>query len=414
MEPTPAAAKEAASPAGGSGRFVVGDAIRAVAALTVVVYHCAYFTGDFKEFNLVYDRPLAFILNGGDLGLWVFFALSGYLVAKPFVAAYVRGAPGPGVVRYVRNRLVRIVPLFWVILTVVLVGHLLANDVYGVASRRDGVGPIIAVYAFAQNYWNSSTSQLVGSAWTLDLEVVFYASLPVIGALVLRRRRGPANPAARTRRVLVACVVVAAGSVAFRQWVPHTLSWSRAFPGLAIGFVPGIALAAIEPYAMPWLAARRDLGRWLPWLMLGGAVVAAVLYQLVAPDRFGYEPRNPAVRVVPAALFGGAILAAPLIRQWAGAAPWRVLDNGPMRWLGQCSYGIYLWHQAVIYQLLTTRVGHISGHTERFAIMVLLVVPTTTALASITYRLVEVPFLRLRSGVSRGSFGPDQSDAARS
>jgi peptidoglycan/LPS O-acetylase OafA/YrhL len=399
MEP-PAAAQAGTGPAPDTGtapsRFLVGDALRGLAATAVVLYHCAYFTDGRLPFYEAFPGPVGRIFNLLDLGLWVFFALSGYLVARPFVQAYVLGRPRPNVSRYTRNRLIRIVPLFWAIITIVLVGHLIHNDIWAVAARRDGVAAIATIYAFGQNYKASLTSWLVGPAWTLDLEAAFYVVVPIAGLLAFATAAWPRTPKGRVRMVLASCVGVAVVSYAFRVMMPATLGWTRAFPAMAVGFAPGVALAAVEPQVIAWLRERARWAGALPWGVLAATLAAVAAYHLAAPGRFGFDPTVPAGRMTLAALVGGGVVAVPLVRQWGGAPAWRVLDNGPMRWLGERSYGLYLWHQAVIIQLVGTGVN-LQHSTGRTSVLFVETLALSLFLASLTYRFVERPFLRLRA-----------------
>jgi peptidoglycan/LPS O-acetylase OafA/YrhL len=66
-----------------------------------------------------------------------------------------------------------------------------------------------------------------------------------------------------------------------------------------------------------------------------------------------------------------------------------------MRRLGAWSYGLYLWHIAVIMEFQHTFDG-IGNHAARLAVLFVVVLPVTLALAALTYYLVEVPFLKLR------------------
>src|SRR3954468_20167165 len=104
------------------GRFGAGDGLRALAALSVVVFHAAVMTAPSAETGTL--GPGWQLVGHLDLGLYVFFVLSGYLLTRGFAAALVMGGPLPGASRYVGHRLRRIVPAFWaaLLLTLVLEG----------------------------------------------------------------------------------------------------------------------------------------------------------------------------------------------------------------------------------------------------------------------------------------------------
>ncbi len=108
-------------------RFIGGDPLRALAALSVLVYHAT--VGVVLPFDASVDLNKHFgvvgdVVQGFDLGIYIFFVLSGYLVGRPFIAALRDGRTVPSLGRYFRNRLLRIVPAFWfaAALTLILLG----------------------------------------------------------------------------------------------------------------------------------------------------------------------------------------------------------------------------------------------------------------------------------------------------
>ena len=85
------------------------EILRAIAAVMVVVHHAGSYAGEARTGSLY---TLTAVM---DSGVAVFFVLSGYLLYKPFVRALLRDEPLPSVRRYFRHRLLRIVPLYWVV-----------------------------------------------------------------------------------------------------------------------------------------------------------------------------------------------------------------------------------------------------------------------------------------------------------
>jgi peptidoglycan/LPS O-acetylase OafA/YrhL len=96
-------------------RFPLFDALRAIAALSVLVTHCSGLTG----FNS--DNPLGAITARLNVGVTIFFVISGFLLYRPFVAARLEGRPAPSPLGYARRRALRIVPGYWVELTALAV-----------------------------------------------------------------------------------------------------------------------------------------------------------------------------------------------------------------------------------------------------------------------------------------------------
>ena len=162
-----------------SARFPLMDSLRAIAALSVFVYHLAFVLGWFDE-GLAgrYLREL-------NLGVSIFFVLSGFLLYRPFVAARVEGEPSPALVPYAIRRVARIVPAYWVALTIIAIWL----PVSGVFTAEG----IVTYYGFLQAYDPDTITGGIGQAWTLTVEVSFYILLPILalGAAAGPRACGP-------------------------------------------------------------------------------------------------------------------------------------------------------------------------------------------------------------------------------
>ena len=117
------------------GRFDAGDGIRGVAALMVIVFHIAFWSARFTAGTAVYGRIPAEIIGHLDLSVYMFFALSGYLITRAFIGNFVYGRPLPRLGDYALGRFLRIVPAFWVVFTLMLIRHgTLGTGALGVAS----------------------------------------------------------------------------------------------------------------------------------------------------------------------------------------------------------------------------------------------------------------------------------------
>lgn len=370
-----------------SARFIAGDPLRAVAALSVVSYHYGAFailerSGQAAHFQWYLGWP-GWLLGHLDVGLFVFFALTGYLISRPFVAAYADGGPQPPAGRYLRNRLLRIVPAFWVVLTVLLLIHGTAHD----PPRR-----IVAIYGFAQSVDEGFTARgIAGPMWTLGAELGFYLLVP-LAALGLTRVSGKLDRLRRLQVVIGLSAVIAAGSLAARAGFP-AMAWRRTLPALLFAFMPGVALGAAELLYGPRLAGRT--GRVLAYglLLLAGGFFAA--YVAVDPGTTNFGTPTP-LRGLLAALATGSFVAAPMVWQWATGRCWRVLDNAPLRWLGERSYSIYLIHQGLFIVLLVPLAAGAADTKRGFVAAFAVGVPAVIAAAYVSHRLVERPALERR------------------
>jgi peptidoglycan/LPS O-acetylase OafA/YrhL len=378
----PRAGSRTATTAASVGRFIAGDPLRAIAASGVLLFHLTWAVRVAGSPSGRLDPGTVMQLSEfGRLGLYVFFVLSGYLLGRPFVRAFVERRQSPAIGAYLRNRALRIVPAFWLAVTLTIV----AFGAMGSSGRQIG-----AMYLFAQDAEPSGLSARLLQGWSIGLEVCFYVFLPVAAVLI----GAAARRMDRRGRLAVLWSLLAVaflGSLLLQTWVggpAGAAGWQRSLPAMLFAFVPGIALAIVEGNAEGRLRTHRRRGVLLARLLLGEAVVAGVLHVAVIFS-------GPAwLASASAAAAAGGIVAAAIVRQWALGVAWRVLDNAPMRWLGERSYGIYLFHALVI-GFVFDRI-HGMNSIEAALILVPAVLVITPALAALSYRFVERPLLRLR------------------
>ena len=367
-------------------RFIVGDSLRGIGALAVFVYHAAYWTlaetglppqgGNFDTYGDI-AGPL---LEACGLSVFLFFALSGYLISRPFVRAFITGGRPPAIGAYLRNRVLRVVPALWVAFAVVLLALGLRD-----ASLRD----VLGVLAFTTNWETNPFSGGFGQAWTLKIEMIFYLLVPLIAlALAMAGKR-----LGRGGRIGLVVAAAAAGwaasllSIALKGPTVHSLT----ILGVGYAFMPGVALAAIEQVLAARVAGRTGVARIAAW-MSGASVVLLVAIPLLG----AHFPTPMLVYVLISAGVSCAI-GGPLLRQWAAGDAWRVLDNRILRWFGERSYSFYLYHALLLIALvpLASRLG--GGYYRALAAVIVLAGTATGIVAAISYRFIERPFLRRRS-----------------
>jgi peptidoglycan/LPS O-acetylase OafA/YrhL len=367
------------------GRFSAGDALRGLSALGVMGLHVTEFSlgssvsissDVFPALRATYGAVGLLALAGG-MSLSIFFALSGYLISRPFVAAYVRGGPPPRIGAYARNRLLRIVPAFWCAVLATLA-------VFGLSGSNPLVLPL--TLGFGQTFAPAEPFVThISQGWTLGAEVSFYALVPVVG-LWCARSATPATAGARAGRVLALCLAMVVGTAAWRSFDPHGITWIEVFPGVAAAFSPGIALAAAEAAWPDRLASRGARRMAAPAALLG---VVLLFLAASAPSQFTWW------RWIVEIGGGGLVLAGALLREWSGAPAWRPLRNGLTDWLGRRSYSIYVLHFGVALWL-AQRLA-LSGHPWQTLLRIgLPALLLTMLLADLSCRWVERSFLRLK------------------
>ena len=328
-------------------------------------------------------------LDGGFIGVDIFFALSGYLITTLLLREW--GATGHIRLRaFWARRVRRLVPALAVVLLVALGAVALLFQWDDVLANRNEA---LASLFYVSNWYTLATDPpyltLFQHTWSLAIEVQFYAVWPVIAIAVLGRHDpAPTDAAQRDsgRRLLFVSVVGAALSTALMVLV-HTgpESIGRVYFGTDTRATPillGCALAAAVAVTgeIP-VGPRRRLLDAAGWLALGGLLAACVAVR--RPSDALYEGGYLGISLL------GVVFVASAANPTAATLS-RALTVAPLRLLGLISYGVYLWHWPVFYLASANRL-HLSG-------LALLAVQLTITLvlATTSYLVVEAPIRQRR------------------
>jgi peptidoglycan/LPS O-acetylase OafA/YrhL len=160
-------------------RLPAVEGLRAFAACSIVVYHIWRYADPAGTLSL---GPFDHVFLQLPLGVTLLFTLSGFLLYRPFAAALLRNEPRPNFVSYLRNRALRILPAYWVILVVtgVILQTTLTRFDLRVGSLASRPTLLLRDALFIQNYSRQSIMTGIGPGWSLAIEVVFYLALPLI------------------------------------------------------------------------------------------------------------------------------------------------------------------------------------------------------------------------------------------
>jgi peptidoglycan/LPS O-acetylase OafA/YrhL len=369
-----------------SNRFIAGDPLRALAALIVVVFHCGAlagfpFTFLHRPWTGLGNAPLLLFAASGPIVVWVFFTLSGYLLGGPFVVAYIEGRRLPNVAGYLRNRALRLLPGMIVVFPIILAV---------VGRHGSSWGRVAAIPGFVQVYFPSQLSlSYVVHFWTLDDDWAFYLSLPLVMWAAMRASPASWSPEARRRALLLALMLLTAGSIALVGPVgAQDFRRQEWFPMMISAFTPGLALAALEAP----LRRRLEGNRHGPRIAL--ALMAAALIPFVYWVASIRKP-DMALHYLAGCAIGTLVVGAPLVRQWSDGRCWRALDNRPLQWLGERAYSLYLIHLVVLTELV------VPMHRAFGPNALLFYVPAGLAvlipLTALSFELLERPFMARRT-----------------
>ena len=369
-------------PPPGNPRFVLFDGLRALAALSVFLGHTITGLYTFQQGS---DR---FLLAAqlAYQGVGIFFLISGFLLYRPFLTARAQDRPS-GLGAYARRRLLRIVPAYWVALSLFLA----LGFVSGVTWHN---WPTF--YGFGQIYSANDIGHGIGVAWTLCIEVTFYAALPLLAWIAARLGRG----ARSVRGDVVLLVVLSVGSLAFRAHFHGFFDAARidTLPGTFVWFALGMGLALLSVHA-PALAERVAARPMLAWL--GAAALVVAQHELILARQ------TALVQVVSYVLYGLVALCVLLPAvAGSGGRIRAVLGSRPLQWIGLVSYAVYLYHSVVIAQLdRLVRHHHVPA---RYPVVLVSSFALTCICAALSYYGLERPLMRLGRSVRRGAPPPTE------
>ncbi|VEG46907.1 acyltransferase 3 [Mycolicibacterium chitae] len=310
--------------------------LRAVAALLVVATHAAFATGGLTDTFLgnVYARL--------EVGVPIFFALSGFLLFRPWVRhALDERAEQPRLRRYTRSRVRRILPAY--VVTVLAVFAVYTVFTPGPNPGQSWSG-LLRYLTLTQIYTDDFLITLLhpglSQMWSLAVEVSFYAVLPALAYLLLTVLCG-----GRWRPGLLLAGLGALAAVGplwliahyGGDWLPNSAGmW---LPAHLAPFAGGMMLAVLHAMGVRVRAATT-----LPLAVLAFLLVSTPIAGGTAlTEQQLSQPLAKAVLYAAVAL----LLLAPLV---LGDRGWftRVLSSRPLVWLGEISYEIFLVHVAVM------------------------------------------------------------------
>jgi len=344
------------------------DGLRAVAVGSVMAFH----------FGATWAL-------GGFLGVDTFFVLSGYLITSLLITEWGR----TGTVRFAAfwgRRARRLLPALLVVLAAIAIwAHFEADSARFGAIRGDSLWTLFYsanwhLISSQQSYFDLfSEPSPLRHAWSLAIEEQFYLVWPLVAYVCLRLGRG------RTHVLTGLCIAGTAASVLLLGHFYNATDPSRAYYGTdtrASQLLVGALLAVI---LVRW-APRTGVGR--AGVQVLGVVGAGVTIWAFAAardqDSWLYHGGFLVFAIATAALIAAIVQPGP--------SPLKaVLSFGPARWIGQISYGLYLWHWPVVVALSEPRT-RLSGWD-----LGLLRLGVTFAAATLSYYLIELPIRRKRA-----------------
>ncbi len=408
-------------------RYTGLEGLRALAVLLVVVYH-------------LFPPSL---LPSGFIGVDVFFVISGFLITSLLLGEQT----STGRIRlaeFWRRRVRRLLPALTVVVTVcATAAWFIGGDVL-----TNLGGQVIGAFTFSYNwvsiagqtgYFSVGTPELFRNFWSLAVEEQFYVVWPLVLPLFLLIPRAWGRAAA-------AGILALASVGAMAAMLNSGADLTRVYFGTdthAFGILLGIALAFVLAPALRRVAAEGPASAaasvevpWMPsvtlppgwtivspksatasspspsagaasrgWLRRGdvrGAMSLAGLLAIAGIVGIAFTPRTDGATTFPGTLLATSILSVVAITAgvWPSSRFGRGIDVQPLRWIGERSYGIYLWHWPLLVLVVAAvrGTGPEAGVPWQIGVGVLIL---TLLIAALSYRFVENPVRRrgLRAAV---------------
>jgi peptidoglycan/LPS O-acetylase OafA/YrhL len=299
--------------------------------------------------------------DAGFIGVELFFVLSGYLITGILLRDYRSGDMSYR--NFYINRFLRLIPALIVMVGTVVVVVVTINPL---GDRQFLVPGAVTALTYTSDLpdWPLHELTDITHLWTLAIEEQFYVVWPML--MLGFAARG------RLRQVVWIALGVSLaallGSVAYGSHADEMISLYTWVTPWTISLVLGCALAA-------------GVLRFRVNPKVAGVILVTLLGATLLPEAkshaWGY------LALIPVA----GVLSVGLIANAAGPQPIGILTNPALRYMGKISYAAYLWD----YPLAQWFSGIIA-------------IPMVIVISSLSYRLIEQPFLRLkRRGVPEGS-----------
>lgn len=379
-------------------RIPGADGLRALACLLVVWHHT---TQRFNPENSAgWIKSIHFFGMRGEVGVSLFFVLSGCLLSLPFWSSFVNADRLPSLSKYAINRAARIIPAYWFNLVFCTVVAIWVFD------QNINWWRFISGLLFINSYHYSSffPAELNGPLWSIGLEVSCYLLLPIVLFAIIRT----------TKKISFAIIAMAVWIFALQLLNPVIINnfmtddklkgWQYGLIGGAKQWLPYWNIGSFfTQFLCGSLAALiiitlRSRGKIksrtfdLLFIIFAIAAIWLVALRLVpgAPDDF---TKQPYLAPFYAILMAGAIVSASFSSQI-----YRLLDNKLFSWIAKLSFSIYLWHMFIIEiiqrKFLEKYLYYGLTDSLQWVFISAIVLIVSILIAATSWRLLESPVLK--------------------
>lgn len=370
--------------AGSRHRFPGLDGLRAIGALGVLSTHVGFASGD------ALNGPFRGLLARLDVGVSVFFVISGFLLYRPHLVAMAEARTRPATRTYFWHRALRILPALWI--ATASAALLLPHD------KGVDLGLFLRHAALIHIYFEHHQIDGLSQMWSLATEGAFYVLLPLLAWLMSRRGFSSRRDVIRQLMVLgffgIAgptwmAAVASSGHPTGGLWLPGYIGW----------FGAGMSLAVWQVSRAKGLLPDGFLGKLAdnPGTVWAGALAVFALATSPLAGPYGLSPASPGQAATKNILYAVLALlvvfpAVTAVTESADPPAVRALGGRVGHFLGDISYGVFAYH-VVVLGLVERLTGHVA-FTGQFATLFWLTLSISIVLATLSYRLVERPIMR--------------------
>lgn len=345
--PTVAESEAESDPGPRHARIPQLDGLRGVAILLVVFAHA--WNGVYPARNRLIGRVAVGVVSGGGLfGVRLFFVLSGFLITSILLREHERTGT-VGLRAFYGRRARRLLPALLLVAGAYAAYAVIATSGH---ERTQALGSVFRAVTYVEDLKplisSIPTSDFLGHTWSLAVEEQFYLAWPL--ALLVTASRWGRRGVATTAIMVIVATVLGRHLLVYRSvGIGNLMEWDALMLG---------CLLAVRPFRPArWLGAAA-------WVVLGASLFV--------------WPRSPTWPLTVSAAACGVALMHAFRCQW--------LTHPVLRYFGRISYGLYLWHALLL----------------RFDISVPLALALSVAVADVSFRFIESPFLRRSPGQGSG------------
>lgn len=379
-------------------RIKGADGFRAIACLMVIYHHVMQRLDPIASPTWV--QVIQYMGMRGEVGVSIFFVLSGCLLATPFWNAFIGKTPQPKMRTYFQNRAARILPAYYLILVLSTFLAVKIIDFEIVWSRI-----VSGVFLVSHFHWNTFfASELDPPLWTITLEIWSYILLPIVLFSIFWKARTVKSAAIGMGIWIVFLQSLQPLLIKFFMTDDYGKGWDWGWAGGAKLWLPYWNLASfftqflLGACAALYISHKKSMGtqpsKKYDLLSLAGILVAFVLIQVrLIPGVPDAITRQPYISPVYAALVAFALATVPFSTFLANFLEMRFFKR-----VATLSFGLYLWHYMImqIWQNKMDETYYYYGtiNLGRWADSTLMIILLTWLVAEISWRFFEAPILR--------------------